>query len=175
MQKQFVEHSKDHVDGRVHIRLARNASDVEMMIALGKRLHAESRFRDLEYDQSRLRRVGEYGLTHGNPALLMAERSEILVGMAVVLIGEHFFSSAKTATIQLLYVTQEARGGMAAIRLLKSIRRIAANAGAHDLHLNVTTGIASAKTDRFLLKMGFQQTGGNYVLADIDNLSDSKN
>lgn len=157
-------------DGRVTIRLANSAADVEAMIEMGQRLHAESRFSNLTYDQERLRKSGEFGLAHNNPGLLMAERSGVLVGMAVVMVGEYFFASAKTATIQLLYVTPEARGGMAAVRLLKAIRQIAANSGAHDLHLNVTTGISPAKTDRFLRRMGFLQTGGNYVLEGIDNL-----
>lgn len=33
--------------------------------------------------------------------------------------------------------------------------------------LNVTTGIELVKTDRFLRKMGFRQTGGNYVLEGV--------
>jgi len=155
--------------GVTWVRLAHDASDIEAMITLGRRLLAESRFRDLPYDEARLRQVGQYGLTHGNPGLLIAERDGHMQGMAVVVIGEHFFSSAKTATIQLLYVTPEARGGSAAVKLLKAIRRVAANVQVHDLHLNVTTGIEPAKTDRFLRRLGFRQTGGNYVLEGIED------
>jgi len=38
---------------------------------------------------------------------------------------------------------------------------------AQDLHINVTTGIDTARTDRFLRTMGFKQTGGNYVLGGV--------
>lgn len=153
--------------GVTRVRLAQDASDIDAMITLGRRLLAESRFRDLPYDETRLRQVGQYGLSHGNPGLLIAERDGQILGMAVVVIGEHFFSSAKTATVQLLYVIPEARGGAAAVKLLKAIRRVAANVHVHDLHLNVTTGIEAAKTDRFLRRLGFQQSGGNYVLEGI--------
>lgn len=95
---------------------------------------------------------------------MMAERAGELVGMAVVVLGDYFFSSVRTATVQLLYVAPTARGGPAAVRLLRAIRRWAAANGARDLHVNVTTGIEAARTDRFLRKMGFRQTGGNYVL-----------
>lgn len=160
------------IDGRVHVRLARDLNDVDTMITIGRRLLTESRFRDLPYDEVRLRQSLEHGLHHGSPALFIAERNNQIIGMAIVVVSEYFFSSVKAATIQLIYVVPEARGSMAAIRLLKAIRRIAADAGAHDMHLNVITAITPAKTDRFLRKMGFKQTGGNYILENIGDIAD---
>jgi hypothetical protein len=58
-------------------------------------------------------------------------------------------------------------GWVPAVKLLRAVRRWSAEAGANDIHLNVTTAIAPAKTDRFLRRMGFRQTGGNYVLEGI--------
>lgn len=103
----------------------------------------------------------------GNPALIMAEREGRLLGMAVVMLGEHFFSPALAATVQLLYVAPAARGGRTAVKLLKAIRRWSAQHGARDLHVNVTTAIDVTRTDRFLRKMGFRQTGGNYVMEGV--------
>lgn len=151
----------------VTIRLARNETDIAAMVALGRLLHAESRFRVLPYDEARLWQIGRRGLANRNPGLLLAERDGRIVGMAIVVVGEHFFSAARTATIQLIYVHPDARGGMSAVKLLRAIRRLAGDAGAADLHLNVTTAIVPARTDRFLRRMGFRQTGGNYVLEGI--------
>ena len=137
------------------------------MVALGCVLHTESWYRALPLDGARMAEIGRRGLTKGNPGLIMAERGGELVGMAVVVLGEYFFSPARTATVQLLYVAPKARGGSAAVKLLHAIRRWAAANGAHDLHVNVTTGIEAVRTDRFLRKMGFRQTGGNYVLDAI--------
>lgn len=153
--------------GGVKIRLARDEADTEAMIALGRLLHAESRFRHLPYDEARLREIGKMGLAKGNPGLLIAERGNKIVGMAVVMLGEHYFSQALAVTVQLIYVTPEARGGAAAVNLLRAIRRWSAQNKAIDLHINVTTGIATARTDRFLRHMGFKQTGGNYVLEGV--------
>jgi L-amino acid N-acyltransferase YncA len=150
--------------GGVSIRLAQSEADIAAMIALGRQLHAESRFRTLPLDEKRMQEAGRRALANGNPGLILAERDGELVGMAVVMLGEHFFSPALTATVQLLYVAPKARGGTAAVKLLRALRRWAAQNGAHDLHVNVTTGIDAARTDRFLRKMGFRQTGGNYVL-----------
>jgi len=153
--------------GGVMIGLARDEADTEAMIALGRLLHAESRFHKLPYDEARLREIGKLGLSKGNPGLLIAERGGQIVGMAVVMLGEHYFSQALCATVQLIYVTPEARGGAAAVNLLRAIRRWSAQNKAIDLHINVTTGIEPARTDRLLRHMGFKQTGGNYVLEGV--------
>ncbi|MEO5338466.1 MAG: GNAT family N-acetyltransferase [Magnetospirillum sp. WYHS-4] len=149
------------------IRLARDAADVAAMIALGRLLHAESRYRTLPLDDARMQEIGRRGLANGNPGLLMAERNGEAVGMAIVVLGEHFFSPALAATVQLLYVTPAARGGPAAVRLLRALRRWAETNGARDLHVNVTTAIHADRTDRLLRRMGFRQTGGNYVLEGV--------
>lgn len=153
--------------GGITIRLARDEADLALMLDLGRVLHGESRYRDLPLDEARLKAAGRMGLAKGNPGLILAELNGELVGMAVVVAGEHFFSAAKAATVQLLYVAPAHRGGRAAILLLRALRRWAAEAGAHDLHVNNTTAIDAARTDRFLRKMGFAQTGGNYVLEGV--------
>lgn len=153
--------------GAVAIRLARTEADIAAMIALGRLLHAESLYRTLPLDDARMEEIGRRGLAGGNPGLIMAERDGELVGMAIVMLGEYYFSPARTATVQLLYVHPKSRGGSAAVKLLRALRRWAAQNGAHDLHVNVTTGIDAARTDRFLRHMGFRQTGGNYVLEGV--------
>jgi len=115
----------------------------------------------------RMREIGRRGVANGNPGLIVAERGGELVGMAIVVLGEHFFSPALAATVQLLYVHPKARGGAAAVKLLRGLRRWAIRNKARDLHVNVTTAIRADRTDRFLRRMGFRQTGGNYVLEGI--------
>ena len=102
--------------GGVTVCLARDEADISAMINLGRLLHAESHFRKHPYDETRLREFGRIGLSNGNPGLIVAERGGQMVGMAVVVMGEHFFSADKTATVQLLYVAPPARGGSAAPR-----------------------------------------------------------
>ena len=153
--------------GKIAVRLARDQADIGAMLALGRRLHAESCYHDLPLDEARMAEIGRRGLAGGNPGLLIAEHDGIAVGMAIIILGEYFFSSARTATVQLLYVAPEARGGRAAILLLRALRAWARQNHAHDLHVNVTTAIDAARTDKFLRKMGFRQTGGNYVLGGL--------
>lgn len=151
----------------VHIRLAETEADIEAMIELGARHHAESRFRIYPYDRDRLLAAGRNALAKRNPGVIIAERDGELVGMAVVMLGEYFFSPTKTATVQLFYVVPEARGGRAVIKLLHALRHWSHQTGAQDLHINVTSGIDLRNTDRIFRKLGFKHTGGNYVLEEL--------
>ncbi|TAN76894.1 MAG: GNAT family N-acetyltransferase [Magnetospirillum sp.] len=155
------------VAGGVHVRLAKTEADLRAMLDLGRLLHAESRYRTLPVDEARLLAMGRRALETRNPGLILAERDGRIVGMAVVALGEHFFSPALCATVQMIYVAPEARGGASAVKLIRGLRTWAKQAGAHDLHINVTTGIKADKTDRMLRRMGFRQTGGNYVLEGV--------
>lgn len=150
--------------GRIIVRLASDQADIAAMIALGRQLHAESCYQTLPLDDGRMAEIGRRGLSDGNPGLLIAEHDGQIVGMAIVVLGEYYFSPIRTATVQLLYVAPLARGGPAAVKLLRALRAWARQNEAHDLHVNVTTAIQPARTDRFLRRMGFRQTGGNYVL-----------
>lgn len=153
--------------GRVSIRLAANEADILAMIALGRQMHAEGRFRKFPYDEARLLAAGRAGLGKGNPGLLIAERNGQVIGMIVAFAGEQFFSPVKVATSQLFYVAKEARKGRAAVLLLRGLRAWAKAAGAAEVNLNTTIGLDLARTDRFLRKLGFRQTGGNYVLEGL--------
>jgi len=139
------------------------------MIRLGRQLHAESRFRQYPYDEQRLAVMGRRSLSTSNPVGIMAERDGELIGMAVVTIGEHFFSATRTATVMLIYVAHNARGGVAAVKLLRAMRHWSTQAGADEMHVNVTSDIEARKTDRMLRRMGFRPTGGNYVLERLQS------
>ncbi|WP_135078549.1 GNAT family N-acetyltransferase [Terasakiella sp. SH-1] len=151
----------------VAIRFAKSQQDIDKMIDLGRKLHAESWYRHLPMDDARMQEIGHRGLKDGNPGLIIAERGDEMVGMAIVVLGEYYFSAVRTATVQLFYVIPEARGGSAALNLLRALRLWAKEAEANDLHVNVTTGIEPVRTDHMLRKLGFKQTGGNYVLESL--------
>ena len=153
--------------GRVSVRLAANEADILAMILLGREMHAEGRFRKYPYDEARLLLAGKSALKLGNPGIILAERNGELVGMATVVASEQFFSPAKVASLHLLYVRKDARRGRAAVLLLRALRRWAQAAGALELNISTTMGVGMDRSDRFLRKLGFRQTGGNYVLEGL--------
>ncbi len=158
--------------GRVAIRLATQEADIQAMIILGRQMHAEGRFKKFFYDEARLLTAGKAALKHGNPGIILAERigsqpGDQLVGMATVVASEQFFTPAKVASLHLLFVRKDARHGRAGVMLLAALRQWAKAAGAVELNISTTMGVDMARSDRFLRRMGFRQTGGNYVLEGL--------
>lgn len=152
----------------VHVRLARDSQDVGAVIELGRLYLAEVQVaHNLPYDENDQFTIGMQALANGNPAGLLAWQDDRLVGLAVVAVGEQFFSSSLAATVQLLYVRPDARGGSAAVKLLQAVCQWSSAVGADSVHVHVSSAIRPERTDRFLRKMGFRQTGGNYLLAGV--------
>lgn len=79
-------------------------------------------------------------------------------------VEQHFFSEQLVASIIHYDVLPEKRMGGAGLRLLTAFRKWAENRGAFELSAGINSGIELDKMDRFLRKLGFQQTGGNYSL-----------
>lgn len=150
---------------RVAIRRAAGEADLEAMLDLGKELFRESVYSALPYDEGKVRRT--LRRTLGRPdtyCLLLAESTSEPAGMLYGQIGEHAFSRALAATVHAHYVRPGLRGSSAAIKLLHGFRRWAVKRGAVALYASVSAGIRVPQADRFLRKLGFRVTGGNYVL-----------
>jgi hypothetical protein len=105
------------------------------------------------------------GREHGDQVDAALPGDGQLVGMATVVASEQFFSPAKVASLHLLYVRKDALAGPEL--LLRALRRWAQAAGAEELNLSTTMGVGMDRSDRFLRKLGFRQTGGNYVLEGL--------
>ncbi|WES31870.1 GNAT family N-acetyltransferase [Varunaivibrio sulfuroxidans] len=151
----------------VAIRLAADMRDVECMIELGRVAHRESRFADLEYAPDKLMQSALGAMTEEGRkrmCLLMAEYRGDLLGMIVATVGSHWFSSELGASAMVYYVHPDHRGSMAAIKLLHGFRRWAQNRRVRRININVTSGVGMARTDKLMRRLGFEFTGGNYVL-----------
>ncbi len=134
--------------GRMSIRLATEEADIRAM-------HAEGRFKKFFYDEARLLAAGKGALKHCNPGIILVERigsppGDRLVGMTIAMTSLH-----------LLFVRKDARHGRAGVMLLAALRQWAKAAGAVELNLSTTMGVD------ILRRMGFCQTGGNYVLEGL--------
>lgn len=156
-------------NGIVTVRLAGGDDDILAMTTLGRRMMEETPFYDrfpyrydpVERQQAWLARWKEHPGQHG---FFMAELDGGLIGLMIVQIGAHLHLPIPVAQVVTFYVAPEHRGGLAAIKLAHACRKWAKDKGAAILHFNVTTGVRAATTDRFLRKLGFRQTGGNYEM-----------
>ncbi len=146
------------------MRLA-TLADVDALYPLGYAAYHEARYSAHPFDETKARQLSLRAVSdRERQAVIVAERDGQLVGYCWGMAGEAMFSRAILGTIASIYVQPAARNGFAAVKLLHAFRNWARIKGCVEIHLNVTTGIRLARTDRFLRRLGFQQTGGNYIL-----------
>jgi GNAT superfamily N-acetyltransferase len=150
------------------LRLA-NKDDIPAMVELGRGVHAESRFAALPYDAVKLARALEGLLdrqARGTHCFLLVENREgRVIGGFIGGLESYFFTSARSANSILIWVAPEYRGSAAALRMISAFREWAKKNGATEACILVASGVAIGRTDRFLQRLGFKQTGGNYAVS----------
>jgi len=148
---------------------AATQDDVQAMVALGRSVHAESRFANLPYDDGKLSRalvrLVELQERGSHCVLLVENREGALIGGFIGALESYFFTSAVSANSILIWVDRAYRGSAAALRLIGAFRDWAKGKGAIEVCVLVASGVTIGRTDRFLQRLGFCQTGGNYALA----------
>ena len=130
--------------------------DLPIAIAMGSSMHKESWFSHFDYEDSKLQEL--WDITETYPHMyckFVAEHDDKIVGMFVGMCAEHYFGHDKIASDLLLYVTPEARGGTAAVRLIKAYDKWAREAGAKEIHVGVSTGVNEERTVKLYEKLGF--------------------
>lgn len=144
--------------------------DVAAGVECGRQMHAITRFAAYDFNAERvaqnLRAVIEAGQNDkGTHCFLVAEDSKgRFAGGLIGCVERHFFSDQIVASVIHYDVLPEKRMSGAGLKLLTAFRTWAENRGAFELSVGVSSGIALDKMDRFLRRLGFQQTGGNYAM-----------
>lgn len=145
--------------------------DIPACIAIGRRMHAATRFAAYDYDAARvaqnLRAVIETGQNaQGTHCFFVAESGAgEIVGALIGCVERHFFSELRVASVIHYDVLPDKRMGGAGLKLLTAFRKWAENRGVFELSVGINSGIHLDKMDRFLRRLGFRPTGGNYSLA----------
>lgn len=145
--------------------------DIPALVEVGQKFHELTRFKTMEYNATRVAQqvsavihVGQQG--RGSHCFFVAENKEgAIVGVLLGCLEQHFFSDSLIASLIHYDVLPGWRMSGAALRLMSAFRTWAENRGAVELSAGVNSGTHIDKTDRFLRRMGFAQTGGNYALA----------
>jgi len=138
------------------------AADVENIYTLGKEMHSESEFAEMDWDPEKVR-----GWLHGNVKnpdrlVLCAYDESKLVGMYVAGISQFYFGRSTLSQDFLWYVDKDYRGTRAGIKLLKMYIAWAKSRKVNRIQAGVSTGITMDRTGDLLVKMGFEKIGGLY-------------
>ena len=145
-------------------------NDIPACVELGRRMHSLTRFAAYDFNAERvaqnLRAVIESGQNgKGTHCFFVAEDGAgQFVGALIGCVERHFFSDLSVASVIHYDVLPERRMSGAGLRLLTAFRKWAENRGVFELAVGVNSGVELEKMDRFLTRLGFQQTGGNYAM-----------
>jgi GNAT superfamily N-acetyltransferase len=139
------------------------AGDVEPLVEMGLRMHAESAYAFLPYERNKVIRLVQSFLDDSSSRCgLVAEADGKLVGMLGGYLSEYFFCSEVVACDMVLFVDPAYRHGLAAMRLVRAFRKWAIEHGARELCLAISTNVNADDTGRFYERLGFTRVGGVY-------------
>ena len=137
--------------------------DVDQLIEMGARMHAESAYAFLPYDREKVRRLIVSCIEDPETQCgVVAEEDYILVGMIGGYLADYFFCDEMVACDILLFIDQKYRGGFTAARLIRGFEKWAVARGAREVCLGVSTNINIESTGKFYERMGFTRVGGVY-------------
>ncbi len=142
---------------------AATAADLEPLVKMGARMHAEGAYAFLPYDREKLRRLGVHFLEHPEThCVLVAEEAGAVAGMLGGYLTDYYFCDQKLACDMFFFVDRPHRLTSAAARLIAAFREWAAARGARELCLATSLGVNTEKIARFYEGLGLTCVGGVY-------------
>jgi hypothetical protein len=134
--------------------------DVPQLVALGRQMHAESRYADLPFDPAVLATSLTQMLT--DQFVYVVERDGVLLGGMVGCLYPSWFGTGLMASDLALFVAPDRRGGIAAVQLVAAFKAWAAAMDALEITCGVTTGVHEAATDKLYRRLDFVPSGTAY-------------
>ena len=141
--------------------------DVPVFVEMARTFHENTRFKAYDY----VPELVEKHLTavvenpRGAHCFFVVENKDgVAVGGLVACVEKHFFSDQLVASVIHYDVLPEFRMGGAGLKLLTAFKKWAENRGVYEISAGVNSGVDIDKMDRFLRKLGFEHTGGNYAM-----------
>jgi len=139
-------------------------ADFPTLIAMGREMRDESpRFARLGYSPERCHELLAGLSTSPQGLVLVAEQDGLIVGMLLGLASRHFFSDDITASELVVYVAPDARGGSAAVKLIRHFEAWAVEKGAADIVLGVSTEVHADRTAQFYERLGYLPSGHSLI------------
>jgi len=142
--------------------------DFPRLLILADQMKQESpQFRSLDMTNEKLIELGDTIIKRpdimcGLVAIdtsLPQDSAASLTGFIMAVLSEHWFGRQKIASDLGLFVTPDARGGKAAIALIKGYEKWAWHHGCAEISLGITTGVHTLRTLTLYEKLGFPQVG----------------
>lgn len=150
----------------VTIRFA-TVDDIPAFVEAGRQIHATTRFSVYDYNAEKLSKALRAIIedTRGSSCFIAAlDAAGRPLGWIIGTMERQFYSDLPVASVIHFGVVPGRRMSGAGLRLLMAFRQWAENRGAFELNAGVSSGVDIERMDRFLKRLGFRLTGGNYAL-----------
>lgn len=133
--------------------------DITDCIEIGKRLHAESEYNCLAFDEQKSVEMFKYMLGDSGHIIFVAEDDSGIFGMIGCECSAPFFSSEAFAAEHFIYVTPEKRCGTAFYRLFERFYHWASTKKVKSVYLMHSTGINTDVVEKVYDRLGFSRVG----------------
>ena len=134
--------------------------DLPTMVELGKIMHEESVYRDLDFDAQKLIDLGHHYIA--NPERCWSAVAEVngrIIGMYAGYITEYYFGKDLIAQDLLLFVDPTKRGGLAAVKLITAFEDWAFAKGVKEVCPASSTMVAPERTAMLYNLLGYTNVG----------------
>lgn len=165
----MTDHPKPDQTGRLRVRLAKDASDIDAMLPVFREGMAESKFSHYTFSEEKVRASAQKALDNSDFfGWLIAEYRGTPVGYMHCTIGEMGFATGDlAATVITFYIRKPYRktllGNKAAVALVKATLKWAKLRGAKELFVHDTSEIDTKGSTNFFAKAGFRFIGANFA------------
>jgi len=138
------------------------AEDIPILVELGERMHAESRYSAFDYDREKIAKTLASLIHHPHGLVLVV--GDPVHGFFLGYACRMWFGADLEANDLAMYLLPEKRRGTSAARLVNAYKVWAKGLGAKDIKIGVSTGIQQERTGLFYERMGFRRFASNHVL-----------
>jgi GNAT superfamily N-acetyltransferase len=138
--------------------------DIEAIVALGARMHAESRYSFMPFAPELLACTIGRLVADGNGFAVVGEEDGTICALMLGGLAEQWFSYTLMAFEYAVYVAPERRGSMIAVRMLQAFKNWCAARNVEYISLGVTTDINDERAGQFYQRLGFKPVGQVYAM-----------
>lgn len=121
--------------------------------------HAESKYRSWSLNKVKIYQILQGSIVSPDIFVKLAVKDGEVIGVAIAVAIEHWFSSDKYGADLCVYVKPEYRKGRVGIKLIEAMKEWAANNELKNLTLGNTAGIIDDSYADLLERLGFDKVG----------------
>jgi hypothetical protein len=141
-----------------------NRDEIRYLVSMGRRMHDNSKFRDMDYDEDKVAILGFAALDQPKRMFLMViddTEQDVPVGILLAGLSQSYFGSDYVANDLLLVIEEEHRGrcGDALRRITALYREWASEHGAKRIYIGTSSGIDPEHACKALEACGFHMIG----------------